>query len=31
MQPNPQFPADLVTPTEEIPDGELHFSSIVIS
>ena len=29
MQANPQFPADLVTPTEEILDGELHFSSIL--
>ena len=26
MWPNPQFPADLVTFTEEIPDGKLHFS-----
>ena len=25
MQPNPQFPADLVTFTEEILNGKLHF------
>ena len=25
MRPNPQFPADLVTFTEEILDGKLHF------
>ena len=25
MRPNPQFPADLVTFTEEIPNGKLHF------
>ena len=25
MWPNPQFPADLVTFTEEIFNGELHF------
>ena len=25
MWPNPQFPADLVTLTEEIPNGKLHF------
>ena len=24
MQPNLRFPADLVTFTEEIPNGELH-------
>ena len=26
MWPNPQFPADLVTYTEEIHNGKLHFS-----
>ena len=25
MRPNPQFPADLVTFTEEILNGKLHF------
>ena len=25
MSPNPQFPADLVTFTEEILNGKLHF------
>ena len=25
MRPNPQFPADLVTFTEEIPNVELYF------
>ena len=25
MWPNPQFPADLVTFTEEIVNGKLHF------
>ena len=25
MQPNPQIPADLVTFTEEILNGKLHF------
>ena len=25
MQPNPHFPADLVTFTEEILNGKLHF------
>ena len=25
MWPNPQFPADMVTFTEEILDGKLHF------
>ena len=25
MWPNPQFPADLVTFTEEFPNGKLHF------
>ena len=25
MWPNPQFPADLVTFTEEIRNGKLHF------
>ena len=25
MWPNPQFPADLVTITEEILNGKLHF------
>ena len=25
MWPNPQFPADLVTFTEEIHNGKLHF------
>ena len=25
MRPNPQFPADLVTFTEEIPNGKLQF------
>ena len=29
MRPNPQFPADLVTFTEEIFDGKLHFLFIV--
>ena len=28
MLPNPQFPADLVTFTEEIIDGNLHFLPI---
>ena len=27
MWPNPQFPADLVTFTEEILNGKLHFLS----
>ena len=27
MWPNPPFPADLVTFTEEIIDGKLHFLS----
>ena len=27
MWPNSQFPADLVTFTEEIPNGKLHFLS----
>ena len=25
MSPNPQFPADFVRFTEEIPNGKLHF------
>ena len=29
MWPNPQFPADLVTFTEEIINGKLHFLCIV--
>ena len=29
MWPNPQFPADLVTFTEEILNGKLHFMYIV--
>ena len=29
MWPNPQFPADLVTFTEEILNGNLHFLCIV--
>ena len=29
MRPNPQFPADLVTFTEEILNGKLHFSCSV--
>ena len=28
MSPNPQFPKDLVTFTEEILDGKLHFLRI---
>ena len=28
MWPNPQFPADLVTFTEEIPNGKLHFYAV---
>ena len=31
MWPNPQFPADLVTFTEEIFNGKLHFSCSVLS
>ena len=31
MLPNPQFPADLVTFTEEILNGKLHFSFSVYS
>ena len=27
MRPNPKFPADLVTFTEEILNGKLHFLS----
>ena len=30
MLPNPQFPADLVTFTEEILNGKLHFLCSVI-
>ena len=30
MWPNPQFPEDLVTFTEEIPNGKLHFSCSVL-
>ena len=29
MRPNPQFPADLVTITEEILNGKLHFLCMV--
>ena len=29
MRPNPQFPADLVTFTEEIVKGKLHFLHMV--
>ena len=29
MRPNPQFPADLVTITEEILNGKLHFLYMV--
>ena len=28
MSPNPQFPSDLVTFTEEILDGKLHFCAV---
>ena len=28
MWPNPQFPADLVTFTEEILNGKLHFCAV---
>ena len=28
MCPNPQFPTDLVTFTEEIPNGKLHFCTV---
>ena len=28
MWPNPQFPADLVTFTEEIFNGKLHFCAV---
>ena len=28
MWPNPQFPADLVTFTEDILNGKLHFSAV---
>ena len=28
MRPNPQFPADLVTFTEEILNGKLHFGAV---
>ena len=28
MWPNPQFPADLVTYTEEILNGKLHFWAV---
>ena len=28
MWPNPQFPADLVTFTEEIPNVKLHFLAV---
>ena len=28
MWPNPQFPADLVTFTEETLDGKLHFFAV---
>ena len=31
MWPNPQFPADLVTFTEEICNGKLHFLCSIIS
>ena len=31
MWPNPQFPADLVTFTEEILNGKLHFLCSVMS
>ena len=30
MRPNPEFPADLVTFTEEILNGKLHFLFSVI-
>ena len=30
MRPNPQFPADLVTFTEEILTGKLHFFCSVV-
>ena len=28
MWPNPQFPANLITFTEEILNGKLHFSAV---
>ena len=31
MWPNPQFSADLVTYTDEIPNGKLHFLSTLIT
>ena len=31
MSPNPQFPADLVTYTEEILNGKLHFLCTLIT
>ena len=31
MWPNPQFPADLVTFAEEIPNGKLHFLRSVLA
>ena len=30
MWPNPQFPVDLVTFTEEILHGKLHFCAVLI-
>ena len=30
MWPNPQFPADLITFTEEIFDGKLHFHAVCV-
>ena len=29
MWPNPQFPADLITFTEEILNGKLHFCAVL--
>ena len=29
MWPNPQFPADLVTFTEEVLNGKLHFCAVL--
>ena len=31
MWPNPQFPSDLVTFTEEIPNEKLHFCAVSYS
>ena len=30
MWPNPQFPADLITFTDEILNGKLHFYAVLV-